>query len=674
MSNDLQRARDALQFIPPDLPRDEWVTVGMAAHAAGLQFDDFNGWSAAADNYNERDARDAWRSFKPGKGVGAGTLFKVAADHGRRTDGAANHGHQTRPGQTRTRPAEPTKAPRPGMGATEVWGRCEPATADHGYIIAKAGRADGLRVVPAGDLLRVNGESMAGCLVVPVLPLDGGEPVSLHFIAPPELAARWKAKAKPGTKGKPGKVSLPDASMAGGVFIVGDMVAGGTAYVCEGIGQAWACWQATGCAAVVAFGWGRVRGVAADLRQRDASTRLVLVPDAGKEYEAEAIARELGALFVTMPEGWPVNADVNDLAQRDGFDALEVLLANASAPPKPEPRFKLLTSADLHALPPLAWRIRGVLPAQGIASVYGPSASAKSFLVLDMAAAIAEGCDWFGYRVNACPVVYVCLEGAAGFRLRVAAWEQHHGRTLPAGLRLVLQPFKLTEPQDVDDMADAVLSTGAGAVTFIDTLNASAPGIDENASRDMGLVLEAAKSLQARTGGLVAAVHHSGKDTTRGLRGHSSLFAALDAAVEVSRNGDRREWKVAKAKDGADGEAHPFRLEVVHLAPDEEGEPVSSCVVTGDTAAGDIARVPVPQGENQRLVYDGIRGLFKDGRIGRPGAPPLRPCIELEGAVVAGAARLACPTDKRTSRARLAISGLVARGVLGLNDGWLWTV
>ncbi len=665
MPADLDRARDALQFIPPDLPRDEWVTVGMAAHAAGLQFDDFNAWSAAAGNYSERDARDTWRSFKPGKGVGAGTLFKVAADHGRGRDSAANNVRQSRPTQAPTRPAAPAKAPRPGMGAAEVWARCKPATAEHGYIVEKQGNAAGLRVVPDGDLLTVAGQRMAGALVVPVL--ADGVPVSLQFVGSPEQAAAWKAA------GRPSKLNLPGAPVAG-VFIVGDMVASGTVFVCEGIGQAWACWQATGCAAVVAFGWGRVRGVAADLRQRDASARLVLVPDVGKETEAETIAREVGALFVTMPEGWPLNADVNNLAQRDGADVLQALLTSASESPKPEPRFKLLTSADLHALPPLTWRIRGVLPAHGLASVYGPSASGKSFLVLDMAAAIAEGRDWFGYRVNACPVVYVCLEGAAGFRLRVAAWEQHHGRTLPAGLCVVLQPFKLTETMDVADMAAAVLSAGAGAVTFIDTLNASAPGMDENASRDMGLVLEAAKRLQALTGGLVAAVHHTGKDAARGLRGHSSLFAALDAAVEVSRDGDRKEWKIAKSKDGADGEAHPFRLEVVQLAPDSDGEPVTSCVVTADTAAADIQRVPVPQGENQRLVYEGIRVLFKDGRIGKAGAPPMRPCIELEAAVVAGAARLACPTDKRTSRARTAISGLVARGVLALNEGWLWTV
>lgn len=653
MLADLDSARDALHACDPGCTRDEWVKLAMASKAAGIDLDTFDAWSAQAANYSERDARAVWNSIRRADGIGPGTLFKAAAQAG-----WTPHGRSVsqRPNKAPARPLEAPRAPRPGMGAADVWSRCNPAPADHPYIVAKQGRPEGLRVVPDADPLRIAGVSVAGWLAVPVL--AGGEPVSLQFIPPPN-------------EGK--KLNLPGAPMAG-VFIVGELAQGGTAYLCEGIGQGWATWKATGHPAVVCFGWGRVRGVAAELRRRDPSARLVLVPDVGKEAEAEAIARDVGAAVATMPEGWPMNADVNDYAQREGFDALEVLLSRATEPPKPEPRYKPLGGADLHALPPLTWRVRGVLPAQGLASVYGASASGKSFLVLDLAAAIAEGRDWFGYRVTPCPVVLVCLEGTAGVRLRVAAWERHHGRALPAGLRLVLQPFKLTEPQDVQDMAAAVLTVGDGAVTFIDTLNASAPGIDENASRDMGMVLEAAKTLQGLTGGLVAAVHHSGKDATKGLRGHSSLFAALDGAIEVVRNGDRREWKVGKVKDGADGEAHPFGLEVVQLAPDEDGEPVSSCVVRRDTALEDIRAVKLPQGGNQKLVLDALRPLFKAGAIGKPGAPPMRPCIELEAAITAAAAGLTCATDRRAERAREAITGLVARGVLGCWEGWLWLV
>ncbi|MBK7053188.1 MAG: hypothetical protein IPH54_22455 [Rhodoferax sp.] len=38
-----------------------------------------------------------------------------------------------------------------------------------------------------------------------------------------------------------------------GWFTVGELVPGGVVYIVEGIGQAWAVWQATG-AAVVCFG------------------------------------------------------------------------------------------------------------------------------------------------------------------------------------------------------------------------------------------------------------------------------------------------------------------------------------------------------------------------------------------------------------------------------------
>jgi hypothetical protein len=439
-----------------------------------------------------------------------------------------------------------------------VWARCLPASASHGYIASKSGTPEGLRVVPEGDPLRVVGLPMAGALVVPVLPLAGGEPTSLQFIAAPAQAAEW-SKA-----GRPSKLNLPGCPVAG-AFIVGELLPGGTVHVCEGIGQAWACWKATGAAAACCFGSGRMRAVAAELRQRDPSARLVLVPDVGKEADAEAIARDIGAEFVGMSTAWPRNADVNDLAKRDGFDALEVLLSGAAKPAEPESRFRLLTGADLRDLPPLAWRVRGALPAHGLAGIYGASASGKSFLALDIGAAIAEGGEWFGYRVKPAPVVYVALEGEAGFRLRVAAWEQGNGRPLPSGPRLVLQPFRLTDPQDVPDLAAAALTAGAGAVTMLDTLNRAAPEADENASADMGRIIEAAKNLQRLTAGLVVLVHHSGKDAANGLRGHSSLFAALDAAVEVTREGDRREWKTAKAKDGQDGATHPFRLEVVEL-------------------------------------------------------------------------------------------------------------
>jgi putative DNA primase/helicase len=569
MSNpNIERARAALHAIPPSLPRAEWVRAGMGAHAAGLLADDFIDWSTPAANFNQQTCMATWRSFKQNKGVGEGTLYRMAAAHGWTDKGEAPPRPAPKPAP---KPATPKATPTPAMNPAVIWSRCEAATPGHAYIEDKGATdapLDGLRVVPAGDPLRIMGESMAGALVVPVLRPDG-ELASLQFITAGETAKRLKAKEKPT------KLNLPGASVDGW-FTVGDLLPGGVAYLCEGIGTAWAAWKATDCAAVVCFGAGNMGKVAQALRLQDSDAHLVLCPDVGKEAQAQTIAAAVGGAVATMPEGWPNNSDLHDLGQRDGFDVVALLLDKSEVPPKREPRFKLLTCDQLRDLPPLAWCVRGVLPARGLAAIGGPSGSGKSFLAFDMAAAIAGGWRWFGQRVEAAPVIYAALEGEAGYKMRAQAWETHHCKALPDGLRLMLDTFKLTEAQDVDDLAAVV---PAGAVVIIDTLNRAAPESDENSSRDMGLILEAAKRLQTLTRGLVVLVHHTGKDESKGLRGHSSLFAALDAVVTVSRNGERREWKMGKSKDGADGDAHTFKLQVETLGFDEHGDPLTSCVV-----------------------------------------------------------------------------------------------
>lgn len=250
------------------------------------------------------------------------------------------------------------------------------------------------------------------------------------------------------------------------------------------------------------------------------------------------------------------------------------------APANAPTGYRLLTADEVAALPPIRWRVKGVIPADGLAAVYGPSGSGKSFLTLDMLSAIADGREWYGYRCHKAPVVYVCLEGEAGLSQRLKALRTRFGSETGATMRFVTAPFQLLDSNNVQELASVILEAGGeGAVVVLDTLNRATPGADENSSQDMGMAVAASKALQAKLGGLVILIHHTGKDTTRGMRGHSSLFAALDAVVEVSRDGNSRSWKVGKSKDGADGGDHPFQLDVVQLGFDEDGDPISSCVV-----------------------------------------------------------------------------------------------
>lgn len=656
---DISRVLSALQFLDPGMPIDQWHAAGRAAIAGGASLDDIDAWSSAGANYkSRRDIEMQFSRVTPDGGTTEATLFKMALDAGWKDPAKPRHnGHSKRQaGTLAASPIPQQKTPqKAGKSVPDLWARFAPATDDHAYIIAKRGRADGLRVVPAADGLSIAGQSVAGWLVVPALSLDG-ELRSMQFIPPPGI-------------GK--KLNMPGASFDDGLFVVGDLAESARAFIVEGIGQAWACWQATGSAAVVTFGSGRMSAVSEILRRRFPSQSLVLVADRGKEVQCSEIARAIGGAWAEMPSSKPINFDCNDYAAEYGADELAELLDKPKAPAR---RYLMLTASDLLNAPPLRWLVRGVMPMHGLACMYGASGSGKSFLALDLCAAVADGAEWFGCHVTAAPVAYAALEGEHGFRQRVDAWQVHHGRDLPAALRFVMQPFDLRNADDLRELADSVTASGgAGGLLVLDTLSRASGAADENSSKDMGEIVSAAAALQSKLGGTVLLIHHTGKDATKGLRGHSSLFAALDSAIEVTRTDDRRAWRIAKSKDDSDSAAHSFRLAVVEIGADEHGDVLTSCIVELDDAGVAVRSVRLPRGGNQKAVYDVACELLREGRhMGEAGAPDTRPCVRLDDLIAGCRGRLAVENDRVPERVRLAVTGLVNGGCVMLKDGWIW--
>lgn len=362
------------------------------------------------------------------------------------------------------------------------------------------------------------------------------------------------------------------------------------------------------------------------------------------------------------------------LAQSNGWRGSG---SRPAAAEKTEPdrlRFRLLDRAAIMAIPPIEWRVKGLLPASGIAAIFGPSGSGKSFLAMDLAASIALGQDWFGHRTTQCAVTYVMLEAEAGLRNRIEAWEMHNGSPLPAGFRALVQPVSLADEQDVEDLAAILPKCG---VSIIDTLNRAAPGMDENSSQDMGRILAAMKRIQEVAGGLVLVVHHTGKDASKGMRGHSSLHAALDGAIQTERTANSRHWIAAKVKDGEDGKVVAFQLHRMVLGADADGDEISSCAVGPDKST--IFRAPEPSGKNQKVALSTIRRLLSASlSLGQAGSDPHTKCLKVEAAVVGVAATLTTTLpNKRNNEARRLVGALTKGGYLQSaidtgGDAWLW--
>lgn len=288
--------------------------------------------------------------------------------------------------------------------------------------------------------------------------------------------------------------------------------------------------------------------------------------------------------------------------------------STAEAPGKPHTgiTFNLLTPDELESLPPLRFVVAGVLPETGLAAIYGPPGSGKTFLALDLAARIANGDDkWFGRHVRQRPVIYLALEGGRGLMSRCAAWKHTNGPLSP-DFRTVLNPLFLNDARYVNALISALVATygsDSGAVVFIDTLSKAVPGADENSAQEMGNALHSAELIARAVGGLVVLVHHSGKDGQRGLRGSSVLEGNIDAIVRVQREAGakQRRWSIAKMKDGPDDASGGFDLDVVPLGTGEDGVPLTSCAVR-PVQGLEAFKAAAPRGKHQTAVLEALRG------------------------------------------------------------------
>lgn len=289
-------------------------------------------------------------------------------------------------------------------------------------------------------------------------------------------------------------------------------------------------------------------------------------------------------------------------ASAEEFDALADELEpqagdRATSEAKPN-RFEVLSSAEFTSRPAPSWIVKGVLPRAELVVLFGESGSGKSFIALDIAAAIDRGIAWRGRRVKQGRVVYICAEGAGGFRNRLVAYQHAHQCEL--GLGIIANAPNLLQKDDALDICRAI---GKADVVIIDTFAQTTPGGNENAAEDMGKALAHCKGIHRATGALVVLVHHAGKDLSRGARGWSGLKAAADAELEVLRLESGRMLRTSKMKDGQDDEAWGFDLETQTIGMDEDGDIITSCTVREVDVGIVRAQAARPMGAVETVVH-----------------------------------------------------------------------
>lgn len=254
--------------------------------------------------------------------------------------------------------------------------------------------------------------------------------------------------------------------------------------------------------------------------------------------------------------------------------------------------------------------IKGVLEKQSNAVAFGHWNVGKTFVVLDMAASVATGTPWFEKRVRQARVLYIGYEGIRAMKKRMLAlrgkYPTLNDRSVPFAWHPMRHP--LTQGAGVTELGEILAAFekrhgGPPDLLIIDPL-ANALGGDDADANLMGALNTCVAEIMRKQHCTVLRVHHSGHGNQDRARGHSSLPAGVDTEIRI----DEQEIALTKQRDDVRGKVS-FKLEIVKLGKDRDGDDVTTCVVTyveDNALSPDLSR---PQQE----MLDALLKLRGDG-------------------------------------------------------------
>ncbi len=309
--------------------------------------------------------------------------------------------------------------------------------------------------------------------------------------------------------------------------------------------------------------------------------------------------------------------------RKDGPEVLESKKRN---------RFELTAFRDISFSTGQRWLVKGLLAASGLAVIFGAKKEYKSFIALDLGLHIAAGKPWAGKKVNRGAVVFIAAEGANGFADRVAGNRQKF--KLRADLPFYLMKAKPNlgvgageRDELIAAIAPTIDSIGIPVVAiFIDTLVRTLAGSNEN-DEGMRNFCDNAEALAEHFGCLAVAVHHVGKDASRGMRGSSALGGAVVTSWRVEKTAPlQARVSLEDAKDGESGLTWLVDLERYVYGRDEDGDEetvllvreVSEPVPTGGTKAAPDANASRPPPPQLKLFMDCLESALFKGQYAEP--------------------------------------------------------
>ena len=257
---------------------------------------------------------------------------------------------------------------------------------------------------------------------------------------------------------------------------------------------------------------------------------------------------------------------------------------------------KLATAGD--------YVIKDVIPQNADVGMFGPSGAAKTSVAIEIGSCLSQGKAYRGHRVKRGSCLLVPYEGQAGIEKRIIAANAEYGDAGEA-LAWLKCPGPLGSDPSNRAHEHAIIRSAKNLeaqsglpcrLVVVDTLARALGGDNENEAQAIAAFLARVQRIRAATGASVLLIHHPGKNEALGMRGSSALFAALDVVIRIEREKDQPERRVyvEKAKDGIEGQIEGFTLKPVTLGLDDEGDPITSCVISPSKVRTKVPQRPSP--------------------------------------------------------------------------------
>ena len=490
--------------------------------------------------------------------------------------------------------------------AQRRWNAASAADGTNPYLSRKGVKAHGLRA------------DARGCLLVPLL--DDGKIVNLQTISPDGL-----------------KLFLKGGRVKGLAHIIGEWEHSNTIIVVEGYTTGATLYETTGHPCAVAFGKDNLLAVAQRLRLSSPDAEIIVAADNDWRKEgnpgltkARVAASAVGARLAVPDFGNDDGADCsdfNDMCRLVGAEAVRECIAAAMGAQK-----SILTAGQREAIrkkyrfhgdpaPPLGPAIiKGMLPCYGTGLGIGQSGAGKTFIMIDLAVAVASGSNFFGRPIKTrAGVCIIAAEGAGEFNRRIDACTQFRG--VSEILPFSYLPFSGDLKNDAEfeqllselPLIDAMFREDHGVplgLVILDTISATFAMESQNDAAEVTAVCKRLKQIGERVKVFAFGVHHVGKDNSRDAAGSFAWRANVDVMWSALATGDRvrgivkrLEFCVAKYRDGREGSISDYELVEVKLGLDQDGEPIESLAVQAVEAK--LPRgAPKPMNSNEKAFAE----------------------------------------------------------------------